>query len=361
MLIVFCIFSLKTRAQSGVQEFMRLGFRDATTLASAYLSPLTKTYGLSANANWVQSAEPLKPFRISLMASFNGLEVKDEMTYFNPASLGLTQVRFQSANDRIPTVFGTAFPQGLLSVYGKNPVSGREELWVESAPPPGIAFTFFATPMIQAAIGVGGGTELMFRYFPRNKFVLFDNMEGAVDLWGGGFKHSLSQYFFDLRSPKRLFDWSIFTTVSRLNSSIGLYFNPDFTNLDVVYKGPATPVKDQAVRVTSTNWQIGTNLSKEIGLFTLYGALNFQFSSTNVALEGPFPYIEGYETVQGPDFGKVVVNVKDNPISFANTYTGLGYQVGMRLKFLYILSFYGEYAYAQSLNTVNAGLGILID
>lgn len=361
LVLLYCFLVKGGNAQSSVQEFMSLGFRDASLLASAYLSPLTKTYGLSANANWVQSAEPLKPFRVSLMASFNGLEVKDAMTYFNPSTLGLTQVRFQSPNSRIPTVFGTAFPEGLLSVYGKSPVNGQEELWVESAPPPGIAFSFFATPMIQASIGVGGGTELMFRFFPKNKFVLFDNMEGAVDLWGGGFKHSISQYFFNLRDAKRPFDWSIFTTVSRLNSSIGLYFNPDFSNLDVVYKGPPSPVKNQSVGITSTNWQVGTNLSKELGVFTFYGAINYQFSSTNVSLEGPFPYIEGYETAQGPNFGKVVINVKDNPIAFSNTYTGLGYQIGMRFRFLYVLSFYGEYAYAQSLNTVNAGLGILID
>jgi hypothetical protein len=164
-----------------------------------------------------------------------------------------------------------------------------------------------------------------------------------------------------LRKADRPFDWSIYSTVSRLNSPIGIYINPDFSNLSVVYKGPATPVKDQSVRVTSTNWQLGTNISKELGLLTFYGAVNYQFSSTNVALEGPFPYIEGYEINQGPDFGKVIVNVRDNPISFGNTYTGWGYQAGFRLRFLYVFSFYGEYARAQSLNTVNAGLGLLID
>jgi hypothetical protein len=341
----------KSKGQGELSKYLQTGLVDAQLLGKAYIAPLANVYGISANANWVQSAKVLKPGRFRIGTSISAIELTDVMKNYDPSQLGLESVELSTSMNKLPTVFGQSNPTGMINVFGKNQ-AGNRELWTSFHIPPGLGYKWFAAPQVQFSIGIGLNTQLMFRYFPKNKFVLFDNIEGSVSLFGLGFMHHLSPYIF--KKKKDIMDISVFASYNRLTSDIATTLLPDYTDARYTVTVPVTNFLNQNLGLVADNWQIGLAISKKLSSFTFFTNVAYQASDIKLGFQGQYPFINGYDPQNN---NKLLVGAYRNPLTLNFVEPNFQFQAGMKVKFLWAMYLTASYSYIGSTNMFNAGAG----
>ncbi|MBC3541843.1 DUF6588 family protein [Rufibacter sediminis] len=333
-------------AQQAVGNVIKAGQEDANKLIQAYIEPGGKAVGHGLNGGWFNSGKAMGLGRFDVRIFATGVFVPKDQTSFDISKLDLKNIRPANGESTIaPTIFGSDDDGPGMVVYGRNPVTNREEELTRFNTPPGIGFKNLPVPMAQVSVGLIKDTEIAVRFIPETK-----HEEYSGKLWGLGVKHGLKQWI-PVVSAIPGFDITAFGGYTHFETAADLDINPDAAAYRTTQQQQAGYYDNQQLVFTTKAWTASLVASKTLSVITAYGGLRYSHVSTDVNVNGRFPitsfrvtppnrYIEDVEN-------PVMVKVEDSQI---------GLTAGLRLK-LAFFSIYGEGTLAKY-PTATAGIGL---
>lgn len=200
-----------------------------------YVQPVADIFGANMGAGWYRSAEiPKMGFTISVDIVGMGALVGDEQkTYTSNAPAGYNPSTFKTA-----TIFGGKGD----SIVDKN--TGLSFRGSDGA----INTSIVPLAALQVTIGSIYGTQFILRGLP------IPSISGSpnVSYWGGGVRHSISQYLGD-DEP-----------------AVNLAMSVNYSRIAV------------GDLITITNFGVGPQISKKFSIAELYGGIGYEKSSMNI-------------------------------------------------------------------------------
>ena len=177
----------------------------------------------------------------------------------------------------------------------------------------------FTSTLFQGSIGLIKNSELCLDYPLKIDF-------GQLELgyWGFGLKHDVMQW---IPVAKRIpIDLSFLAGYSQLNSTFNFY---DDKNMDFKVKAFTTSII----------------LSKKLSFITLYSGLGYNYSSSNLQLNGEY-------TIGNPQAEQITLN---NPLDldFSGT-NGFKGNLGLRMKIL-IFTIHAQYTKQNDIFSIGLG------
>jgi hypothetical protein len=333
------------QAQGDAGDFMKGGIKDAELLLGAYLSPFGETLGINMNSGWYNTAQPLKLGRFELRVNVPVSMVGESKRSFNPNAIGLSP-GWSIPSESAPTVFGEDTSPGNLT----KTIEGQT---IELPLPPGAGVAISPLPpSLQLSVGLVKGTEIMARFIPTLSFG-----EATLGSWGLGVKHDVKQWIPGVQ--KLPFDLSVLAAYSQLN--IGYDFEERVTPISSDQANQAefkdgtsyneNIYEEQRMSFRTSAWNVNLIISKKLSVFTPYAGIRYGSSASNLAMEGTYGYVDGFNSVTQR---VIVENVKD-PITVRMPHGQLSVNAGFRLK-LAIMTIFGE-ANLGKYTTYTGGIG----
>lgn len=301
---------------------------DANYLGGEYLRPIGKALATGINNGWYTTAKThgLGRFDIMLHPTLMFIPEVDQTFQIDPARL--TELELVDPN--------VATAQTAAGDNTAGPARLRYEQLIGSSEFDAPAGTGFALlPFITAQVNVGlvFDTDLSLRFIPS---VGVPGVEGAkIDMFGFGIKHNPLQW---LPGDKLLpFDVAVMFNYSQLNFSAPIEGGDD--NKEIVMK--------------ARGYSARALISKKLLFVTFYGGLGYNSGTTDMNLNGTYSF-------DNPDpTGPSQVTVTD-PVATTAENNGMIGQVGVRLKFLFVMCFSADYTFG-AYNAATAGLGFSVD
>ncbi len=208
--------------------------RYAGNNAEGFLQPLADVLGASMSSGWARSADIRPGLHVKLTAVAAATPISDDARFFQ----GTTENFSPQTTAQVPTILG---PTDFVEVPGNG---GTSYVF-----PGGIDASLLGTVAPQLTVGTVAGTEAMIRWFSAD----IDEDFGSVSLLGLGGRHDVDQYIGSL--PVQL--------------AAGVYWQR-FEIGDVL---------------SSTTLSFMGHASRGFGLFTLYGGVGYETSSTDFTYE----------------------------------------------------------------------------
>ena len=356
ILIIVLSVNFSLKAQNTSQFFIDNAPRDANNYVQKYMDPYFKAFSNNMNSGWYQTAKPHNLGKFNINFSVSGSFVPQADKSFDLNSLNLQSVRIKNGQSSItPTVAGKDEDGPILEVFIKNPnlpFPGGEYVVTDFNAVQGLNVGTVPTPILQAAVGVGLGTEVMLRILPT---VRFDDKKGKVSLFGFGLKHSLNQYFPN--EDDLPVDLAVMGAFSRFNSEYKLGLKPEANRPQ--RNGSAPDYSSQLLEFNSNNYTVAAIISKKISVITLYGGLGYNGGITTAKLKGIYPVTIIEDNIASSQFAQeVIINFTDPTNLETDGANGAKVTAGFRLK-LAAFTLHADYSYANY-STLNAGLGIAI-
>ena len=328
-IFVLSLITVSANAQFSFdpEVFLNQSKEDAQYLAGNYLKPLGNSFTVGMNNGWYQTAKTKKMFRPDLMFTPTLIfvpKIDQSFTIENSQLDNLELVNGTSAET--PTVFGSDSPGPELRVEGDQ--TGTTNFNA----PRGIGYALWAVPMATLNIGTVKNTDLAIRYLPEMGFPASD---GKVSMFGLGVKHDLLQW---LPGDKIIpFSLSAFVGYTKLN------FDYCFDSND----------PDKRLVMETNAYTARLLISKKILFLTPYAGVGFNGGKTTIDVQGEY----GFD----PDGSGPIAaqTVSFDPIE-AEGGSGLVGNVGVRLKFLFVMAFSVDYTFG-AYNSLTTGLGVSID
>lgn len=314
-LIVAFITITNINAQHQIIDILKAGQADANLIGNEYLRPYGEMLGVNLNAGWYNTAKVHKigGFDITLMGSYT--TAPDNKKSFDLSGLDLEELYAINGETTAPTMSGSK--DHTVNFGLKSDITGQTEI-----PLSGAGLNYFASPMLQGAVGLPFHTEIMGRFMPRVEYGDY----GKAYMWGLGLKHSLKDYIpFVKRLP--FLQLSVLGAYTHFESSLGVSGDVGEGNLET------------AANAYTGRLLIGANLPV-VSFYTGMGYGNTQ-STFNVIGE--------FESSPGE-------SLPNNPISLAYSTGNFDFNVGMRIR-LAIFSLHADYSVGEY-SVLTAGVGI---
>jgi hypothetical protein len=314
------------------------GSKNVQELVKGYISPITEDFGSLVNNGWYNTAATHKKFGFDLTVTVNSLSTKStDERFIIPALSGVTFDGTTGNNDKAPTAYGpqnefpkfhyTAGPNSVpsLSFQGPDGAGINKDVPIGS----------IAVPTLQAGIGLFANTDLRIRYTP--KVTISDN---ELENWGIGVHHDIKQHIPGMKELP--FSLAVFVAYSQLKAT---------ADLSGVYN--ASGSKQEGVGETQA-YTIQAMISKKLAVFTFYGALGFNGSKTEYAINGTY-VVDKTET--GTSLAAPVTLV--NPFNLTTKLSGVRATGGMRINLGPVIM-NGDYSFVNSKGMFTAGFGFTV-
>jgi hypothetical protein len=331
-------------------QILRAGTEDANLLLEEYLKPFGGGFGADLNTGWFPSARPLKKFgfdlRVSVSASF--VPVKDRS--FDVTNLNLNTVKLLEGPSQTPTVFGNDMETSILGTTEFNSSTHQEEEIVSFSMPNGSGYHLVPAPMAQFSLGLPGHSQVTLRYSPE---VVIEN-DYRLRVFGIGGLVGLNQLLFDNQLPV---DISIQAGIMDLSAHAQFNVLPP-TDEHIENQFPESHWDGQAINFDTNTFTTNVIVGKKLSILSLFGGIGYQYASTIITTEGPYPIVVSIEDENSPantthEIQSVAVPVNIT-LDGANKMHALG---GLQLKFGFI-SISASYTVAEY-STLRAGVGIM--
>ena len=329
------------------------GTEDPGKILSGYLSPYSNAFGSDLNAAWYNTAKPHKTLGFDLTLTLNAAFVPSSDKTFDLNGLGLTgSTGVAKVTAAIaPTVAGDKVDGRLITYLDPSTKSKLASFRT----PQGTGIGVIPAPMMQIAIGVPLGSEIMFRFIPNTS--LGDN--GSIQLFGIGLKHSLKQWIPGI-SMAPFFNFSVVAGYTQLKTDVNLNFQPSDLASDIeVVNNSTKTYTDQNLEVVVKGFTGNLVASFDLPIVTFYAGLGFCTTNTNLKVNGTFPIADLSKTNQIEVADNNIINPVDTKMkstSGSSTKPRLNGGVKFKLGFLTIHFDYTKANYS----VVTAGLGISI-
>ena len=315
-------------AQIDFDTFLEAGVQDANTLLRKYMEPAFVGFGFGMNSGWYNTAKPHKTLGFDLTFSASLAVVPSAQEFFTFVNSEYQNVRLSDpADNRLPTLFGPNLgADDLPGLTFLDPGTGLEIIRISAPTGLGIdedmPFNAVPTPTVQLGVGLPKGTEVKIRLLPKVNFGDEEDGEGSVKLFGLGVMHDVKQWIPGIKAlPLEISGFIGFTSLT--------------SSFDVDEDNP-----DQVAEFKANAFTLQVLASKNIAFVTGYLGIGYKKSDVDFDLKGTYT---------------TELSTYTNPIAFNYSNSGLGLNIGLRLKLLF-LTLHGEYA-IQEYNTVTAGLG----
>jgi hypothetical protein len=192
LLMLFCITTILSNAQSDLDALLAAGTDDAQRFANDYLAPGTNGLMYSMNANWFNTADakPLGGFEISIIA--NAASVKDENKSFLMNTDLYNNVTFVqgSSSQYVSTALGVNDPDVVVEVTYEDPIFGNQTEQITL--PSGIGTSnidLLPTAFIQGALGLSKGIEVKARFVPN-----INTDDVSLSMYGAGLQFEMTKW-----------------------------------------------------------------------------------------------------------------------------------------------------------------------
>ena len=340
LLFLFIFFIKPSKGQLNDFGEMMKAFQedapgDAQSLMKAYISPYTNALGTDLNSGWYNTAKPHGVLGFDVTFTLNTTFVPKTDQTFAPDKLDLETIS-KTGGETSPTAMGDNSSSAVLKL--KNSPGVEIEL------PKGTGISFAPAPMLQFAIGLPKGTELIGRYTPDLQL----GSQAEIGLWGVGVKHSIKQWIPALNKIPVL-QLSVMGGYTELNSETGLSLTPEAYGENNYNQ---ETYNDQQMMLDISSFTGNLLVSANLPVVCFYGGLGFATSTTELNLNGNYPILteDGVEPIKDP----ISMEIKHKD----GSTTKPRYNAGIRFKFA-VITLHFDYTYADY-SVFTTGLGVSI-
>ncbi|WP_091140810.1 DUF6588 family protein [Flavobacterium caeni] len=183
-----CLLGNKAASQSletilDVNNFLN----DALWYADTFITPATDAAVYQASSVWVTTPQKKKLWDFGINVHFNSFFVPNGNRDFNIKNSDFSFFEIQGGdNVNVPTALGDDKQVYLVGYIN----DGQNDNEVRIKTPEGIDMGSVVYPYLQASLGLWYGTEIIGKYSYKVEL-----KRGHYQVYGGGIKHNLSQYF----------------------------------------------------------------------------------------------------------------------------------------------------------------------
>ena len=330
------------------------GVDDAELILAEYIRPMANSFGANLNSGWYNSAKVHGTLGFDITFTFSAAFAPDAAKLYDIGSLeGLVGTPDE---DMAPTV---TVDKGLgpALTYDLEDPTGTITIPFSYDHPGGIGVGILPSPMINAAVGLPKGFEIIGRYMPRVKF---RGVESG--LWGVGIKHDIGQWIpFIKRVPvlhfTLMYGYTNVDVSARLNgitpADIGAVDNTTNVDWDDQRFG-------MVAQGHTANFLIGANLP----VVAFYGGVGIATSKVNMKLGGYYPvptvnvddplnpYSEVNDASAALGLDPIDIEIKNSDGSIMAPRLN----AGIRFKFA-VITMHFDYTWANY-SVATAGLGV---
>lgn len=257
LLVVIAVFVVCSLGRSDDKSLSAYLSKAGATYGQAYLAPLSNSFGADINSGWFHGANPgSNGFHIYLGVKAFAATIPDADKLI-PAGLSYTDsvidgnIRTQATftvDPASPTVFGDENTNGVAYAT----VNGHP--YTQTVAPGLVSTSIAPLAMPQLTIGTIMGTDFTIRYLPT---ISIGNY-GSIGFWGFGVRHSISQYLGGENAPVDI-------------------------AVQVAFQGLTIKDSTDFEIVKNSAWLANVEVSKSFSLLTLYGGLQTEKSSMDIA------------------------------------------------------------------------------
>ncbi|MEJ7780731.1 MAG: DUF6588 family protein [Daejeonella sp.] len=341
--IFFVFSSTAALAQGDVSDLIKSSPADATKLASAYLKPLFKGFGIGLNSGWNNSAHSKNLLRFDLRLGVTGAIVPQKDEIFDVTKIGLSN-RVKPANPSqvtTPTLSGSTNNSTQLTVYDSS------DRPIETFTlPEGTGLNLIPAPQLQGTIGLSRGIDFTLRAMPK---LNLGNNVGSIGMIGGGLKVEVLPLISGTIDKIFPIDVAIAVGYTQFNYNLPLEVNAP-SNAQPASPGQNQDFSNQRIEAKFSGINTEAIISKRFLVFTPFLSLGYNTSKTDVGLKGNYPIVTGANLL-GRTYTVFTDPVNINQTDIKGFRSNLGFQ--LNLAFFRI---YGSYSMAEY-NSFNAGIG----
>ena len=295
LILVFSLYSKLAQSQDELGMLISESVEDTESAIKAYGGPFLKAIGTDLNTGYASSGEPLEWGDLNLKLVGTASFAPEDDLSFRPAEYGLDEQSsgIYTEEEILPTIFGD---ETTASIQARATSQNGEQIRTTTTIPL-LTLGVRGAPMLmpQADIGFFGGTQIMIRGLPPVKVPTYNQLRSLeTSYFGMGVLHDIKQYIPDFQSSG--FSWSVYLTRSTASLSLGGPFYTDddvreYANEDVQEPEEEKDYNNQKMNFDSKGFSFGTIISNKFKVVTLFGGLEYVSTSTNLNLEGDYPYV----------------------------------------------------------------------
>lgn len=359
-MILFCISIMPSFAQvEDLGLMLTGGVDDAELMLTEYLRPFANALGANINGGWYNTAKvhPFGGFDITFTASV-AFAPDEHLTY------DLSQLSLKALyDDDIANSIAGGKNIGPELTYQQE-ILGNQVTYLQYDHPAGTGVHYIPSPMINAAVGLPKGFEIMGRYMPTIKI----GNTAKAGIWGAGFKHDIKQWI-PVLAKMPVLNLSIMYGYTNIKVNIQL----DEINPDII---GATDLTTANVLFDNQNFDVVTQghtanalVSANLPVVCFYGGVGVSITQTNLKLNGNYPVPTIITDPNDPNFDPLFMpvvrdqDVLNNPIDVEIKNQDGGttkprLNAGIRFKFA-VITLHFDYTWANY-SVATAGLGISI-
>lgn len=263
VLVLLFLGNSKVMAQNtGIDPAIGYLIKDAIYFTDQYITPATDAAVYQAASSWVNTPQKAERWDFTLGVHVNTFFVpkSDRSFRLNNSDLSFFQIEGQDGA-LTPTALGSDEFVTLKGVLGGSDVVLKS--------PEGVDRDLIIYPYLQGSLGLGYGTEAVAKFSPK---ITLKNVEYQV--FGLGFKHSLSQYFIGVE------DQNFFISTLVAYSKEDLTVN--FLDVETKYGN----LGFNALNSLIDTWQLQFNGSKKWNKFELSTGVIANTSSFEYKVKG---------------------------------------------------------------------------
>ena len=323
ILLISCVcglfVSIRSSAQSDLDNLLKGSQADANYLAQGYLEPVLNAVGSGLAQGWYNTAAPHKKWGFDLTINVSSIQFPSSELAYHVDNTKLTTLNIISpANGMAPTVIGAdVSPVYNYKATPTGTFNGPPGVNIQDIPLGGLPL-----PMVNLGLGIPWNTELKFRYGS------YSGSGGTkFSLFGVGVVHDIKQHIPGIKLAP--FDLSAFVGYTTMSSEVGF----DSANPSQIGKADFSATTIQGL------------IGKKFSVLTVYGGIGYNFSSGSFKVLGSFP---------DSTTGATLVD----PVSLSSSISGPRATAGLRLK-LAIFTLHGDYTF-QRYNTLTVGFGFSV-
>lgn len=336
--IVTILLSFASYAQdSDFDQFLVASENDARLLLSNYSEPVFTALGYGFANSWYNTAETHKPLGFDITISANAVMWPTTAETFNPNTIGLTSV--SNLPSRLETLVGPGDinESMTISYQGTDPSGVNYRVQEDITAPQGFAgelpFKALPVPMAQVGIGTFKNTDLKLRFTPS---ITQDDLE--IQMYGAGLMHDITQWIPGLK-----------LTPVHISALIG------YSRINAIYdlNGVGLNGSDQFAEFSIDSWTYQLLVSKNLSIFTFYGAIGGNSGTSNFDMLGRYEY-----EATNIDNGQPFTRVLNDPLTISSSVNSFRATAGFRIK-LAVITIHADYT-LQEYDIISAGIGLTV-